>query len=531
MTLPGSQWWRRATIYQIYLRSFQDSNGDGVGDLAGARQRLGYLEWLGVDGIWLSPIMPSPNQDWGYDVTDFCAVDPELGTIEDLDALVDDARRRGIAVLLDLVPTHTSGYHPWFIDALSGPGAVHRDYYVWATKADGRVPNNWTMVSGASAWSFDERSREYYLHNFLPGQPDLNWWHPPVHDEFEKILRFWFDRGISGFRIDVAHGLYKDAELRDNPPTGPEDHPMVRGGQLRPVYSGNRPEGHAVYRRWRRVASSYDPERVLLGETWLFDFADLASYYGAAEPELHLAFNFPFFFADLRAHDLAEVVEGTLAELPSGAVPVWTASNHDGGRFPTRWCGGDVRAVKAALLVLATLPGTVVLYQGDELGMTDVEVPPERRLDPVGLTNPDRQGRDRCRTPMPWSPAHNAGFTDNEVSPWLPLGEHAATNVETERADPESVLNFWRGLVGLRKAGEIGAVEPVQHVVAGDQVWAFRVGASTTVANLSDRPARLSAGTAAHLQVLVSTGRRRPGEPLGADPRLGPWEALVASPG
>lgn len=526
-----SPWWRGATLYQVYVRSFQDSNGDGVGDLLGVRQRLDYLEWLGIDGVWLSPIMRSPNEDWGYDVSDYTAVHPELGTLEDLDRLVEDAGRRGISVLLDLVPSHTSNRHPWFVDAVSGKGARHRDYYVWAAPRDDRgAPNNWSMFSGNSAWSMDTSSGEYYLNGFLPDQPDLNWWHPPVHEEFEKILRFWFDRGIAGFRIDVAHALYKDAQLRDDPPTGPDDHPVVRQGRLRSVYSGNRPEVHEVYRRWRQIAASYDPERLLLGETWVFDFEDLASYYGRTEPELHLAFNFPFFFAELRARELAEVVEATVAQLPIGATPVWTASNHDGGRFPTRWCHGDTQAVKAALLVLATLPGTAVLYQGDELGMTDVEIPVERRLDPVGRGDPNGPVRDRCRTPMPWSPGHNAGFTAEEACPWLPLGEHGATNVESERADPASVLNFWRKLAALRRAGKIGAVEPLERLRADDQVWAYRVGESITIANLSGQPARIHASESLGAGVTVSTNPDREGKPTREGLDLDPWEAMVSAP-
>lgn len=528
MTKLTSQWWRNATIYQIYLRSFQDSNGDGIGDLRGVSRRLDYLKSLGVDALWLSPIMPSPNEDWGYDITDFYAVDPALGTLQDLDELIAGAGQRGMAVLMDLVPTHTSGHHPWFKNALSGKEAAYRRYYVWARpRADGGPPNNWTMVTGASAWVLDQASGEYYLCNFLPGQPDLNWWHPAVHEEFERILRFWSDRGVAGFRIDVAQGLYKDDQLRDDPPPGPGDHPVVRAGRLRSVYSGNRPEVHPVYRRWREIASSYDPERVLLGETYVFDFADLASFYGREGPELHMAFNFPFFFAELRAPDLAQVVEATLAELPSGAVPVWTASNHDAGRFASRWCGGDVAKVKAALVMLATLPGALVLYQGDELGMTDVDVPVEQRLDFPGLADHNGLGRDRCRTPMHWSPAINAGFTDEGVCPWLPLGEHSAINAEREGEDPTSVLNLWRTLAAMRKAGRIAASEKMERVQTNEQVWAYRVGQSTTIANLSDRRAHVTALAAARAPVAVSSSGMCEGEVLGQEFELRPWEVLV----
>ena len=224
------------------------------------REGLDYLKWLGVDAIWLSPTMPSPNTDWGYDVSDYYGVHPDLGTLEDLDRLIAEARERDIAVMLDLVPNHTSDAHPWFVDALTGREAEHRDYYVWAdAKADGSPPNNWLCATGAPAWTYDKTSGQFYLHNFLRDQPDLNWWHQPVHQEFDKIIRYWFDRGVAGFRIDVAHGLYKDALLRDNPLPPPTDHPALRRGGLRPVYSANRPEVHEIYRHWRQIADAYAP--------------------------------------------------------------------------------------------------------------------------------------------------------------------------------------------------------------------------------------------------------------------------------
>ncbi|HMK96866.1 MAG TPA: alpha-amylase family glycosyl hydrolase, partial [Acidimicrobiales bacterium] len=486
-------WWRCATIYQLYVRSFRDSNGDGFGDLAGAREGLSYLQWLGVDGAWLSPTMPSPDTDWGYDVSDYYAVHPELGTLDELARFVEEARARGISVLLDLVPNHTSDKHAWFADALSGKEAQHRSYYVWAApKPDGGLPNNWTDATDNPAWSLDDRSGEYYLHNFLPTQPDLNWWDGRVHEEFQQILRYWFDRGIAGFRIDVANGLYKDAQLRDNPPAQPGDHPASRRGKYRPEYSANRPEVHEVYRQWHQIAGSYSPGRLLLGETWDFDLARLASYYGREAPELNLAFNFPFFFSELRAPALSAVVAATLAQLPEGATPVWTASNHDAGRFATRWCAGDMRAVKAALVVLATLPGTLVLYYGDELGLTDVDVPRELQVDKMSLACPERLSRDRCRTPLPWTPEENGGFTVATARPWLPLGEHSTTNVQSERADPGSVLSFWRQLSALRRDGKISGLGALQRVAVDDQVWAYRVGEATTVANLSGRPAKVA---------------------------------------
>lgn len=525
-------WWRSATVYQIYVRSWRDSNGDGNGDLKGVADGLDYLEWLGVDCIWLSPTMPSPNTDWGYDVADYRGVQPDFGTLADMDNLVDQARQRGISVMLDLVPNHTSSAHPWFVDALKGPGSEHRNYYVWAKpKPDGSVPNNWLDATGGPAWAWDEASGEYYLHNFLATQPDLNWWEPRVHREFEQILRFWFDRGIAGFRIDVAHGLYKDALLRDNPPPSPTDHPVIRAGTYRPEFNCRRPEVHPLYQRWREVSDSYQPERALLGETWEFDPERFGAFYGREKPELHMNFNFTFVMADFGARPLAEVVEPMLDALPPGATPVWTASNHDVGRFPSRWCAGDSRAVRVALLVLAALPGTMVLYYGDELGMPDVDVPPEARLDEMSLAQPDKPGRDRCRTPMPWSDEPNGGFSAPGAVPWLPLGEHATTNVSAERADEASVLHFSRHLNRLRREEGLGEVAPLQRLWLDDQVWAFRCGPTLTVVNLSPRAGRCPLPASAlpdGTRVLVATDAARQGRQLEATIELAPWEGLVA---
>ena len=292
----GTPWWHGAVIYQLYVRSWRDSDGDGYGDLRGIIERLDHLAWLGVDAVWLSPTMPSPDEDWGYDVSDYRGVHPELGTMAELDQLIAEAGQRGLRVLLDLVPNHTSSAHPWFIEARGGPGREYRDYYVWADPAPGGgPPNNWRDATGRPAWALDDRGGQYYLHNFLPSQPDLNWWNPAVHEEFRQILRFWFDRGVAGVRIDVAQGLYKDAELRDNPPE-PVRSPLAGRSGQRAVYSANRPESHAVFRDWRQLADGYRPPRLLLGETWVADLNRLAEFHGD-DDELQLAFNFLFVFA------------------------------------------------------------------------------------------------------------------------------------------------------------------------------------------------------------------------------------------
>jgi alpha-glucosidase len=474
--MPSSRepWWRGGVLYQIYPRSFADSNGDGVGDLAGIRARLDYLEWLGVDGLWLNPTFPSPNKDWGYDVSDYCAVHSELGTTDELDRLVTEAGQRGIRILLDLVPAHTSDRHEWFLESRSSRESPRRGWYIWRDEADAQE-----SVFGGSAWTYDEQTKQYYHHRFLAGQPDLNWLNGDVRDAFEEILRFWFERGIAGFRIDVVHELVK------NPPDRP-DLPQI----------------HAVLQRWRKLADAYDPQRLLLGETWVLELERMVAFYGAGEDELHLAFNFPFMFAGLDSAALAGIVAQTEALLPPAAWPVWALSNHDVARFATRICDEDDAKVRCALLFLLGLRGTAVLYYGDEIGMRQVEIPPERVL--------DVHDRDGARTPMPWG---DAEWRD----PWLPLGNNVMSVAE-QRKDSGSVLSFCRELLHLRREREELVSGTYALLETPPGIWSWRRGEGTVVAvNLSDQAARTGLGG----RVLLSTaGREDPGE-------LGPWEGTV----
>jgi alpha-glucosidase len=507
-------WWRDGVLYQIYPRSFADSDGDGIGDLRGITSRLDHLEWLGIDGIWLNPTMASPNDDWGYDVADYRSMHPDLGTLADLDELIAEAGRRGIRVLLDLVPNHTSDRHEWFQDALGGRAARHRDFYVWADPAaDGGPPNNWLSNFGGSAWTRDEPSGQYYLHNFLPSQPDLNWFNDAVRDEFDAILRFWFDRGVAGFRIDVCHAIVNDRELRDDPPASPDDHPHIQERGLRQVFSMNRPEVHDVLRRWRAVARQEDPERILVGETYVLELEQLFPFYGEGEDELHMAFNFLFVHSHLDAEQLRAVVEGVEGGLPELSWPVYTGSNHDAGRLATRWAGGDEAKARCALLMLLTLRGTPFLYYGDEIALPEVDVPEGQRLDPV----PDN--RDGCRTPMPWTAG--GGFTDGDAT-WLPAGDPAARNVADQREDPRSVLHLVRDLIALRRqrADLRGGSYATLPAPAG--AWAYRRGDGTVVAvNLSGEPVAVDArGT-----VVIATDRAGEGEPFGGE--LAPWSGVV----
>jgi alpha-glucosidase len=441
-----------------------------------------------VDGIWLNPIHPSPNVDWGYDVSDFMGVHPDLGTLADVDRLVREAGRRGIRALLDLVPNHTSDRHPWFRE--------RPDYYVWADE----VPNNWTSIfGGGSAWQLDPDRGRYYLHNFASAQPDLDWWNPDVRAEFERILRFWFDRGVAGFRIDVAHALVKDRELRDEP------RPNER------VFSMNRPETHEILRSWRGIADGYEPPRVLVGEVYVLDLPAWAAYYGSGSDQLDLAFNFTLAHASLDAAQMRSIVAKTEELLPAGAWPGWTGSNHDAGRLTTRWCRGDEALARCALLLLLTLRGTPFLYYGDELALADGKVVPDRILD---VATPSR---DPCRTPMPWS--SDGGWRD----PWLPLVD-TSRNVEDQRRDPASTLHFTKALIALRREREELRAGSYTEVAAPPGAWVWRRGESVLVAvNLGSTAVEIEAAG----RIALGTARGRDGERLDGRLRLEPAEGAV----
>lgn len=519
-------WWRHGVLYEIYPRSFADTDADGVGDLPGIVDKLDYLAWLGVDGIWLNPTFPSPNADWGYDVSDYIGVHPRLGTLADLDRLVERAGARGIRVLLDLVPGHSSDRHPWFVEARADRGSPRRSWYVWADPGpDGGPPNGWESVFGGGAWELDEASGAYYLHTFLREQPELNWREQEVRGEFERILRFWLDRGVAGFRIDVAHRIVKSREVAD-PGAVATRLPQPHGRPELPAVPPVDVEAtHEVLRSWRTLADGYEPDRVLIGETYVLDVADMATYYGSGVDELHLAFNFPFAHSLFDADELAGAVAATEAALPVDAWPVWSASNHDLGRLATRWCGGDGRRVRCALLLLLTLRGTPVLYAGDEIGLPDVDVPRDRLLDPVGLRDlPGEAGRDRCRTPMHWHSAPGAGFTEPGVEPWLPLGDAQSCNVAAQRDDPTSVLAFCRVLIALRRSWPSLHAGGYRRRESPPGTWAWHRGDDAVVAvNLADTPARLADICGA---VAIATGRERGGEQV-TELALEPWEGVV----
>ncbi len=414
-----------SVVYQIYLRSFAG------GDLAGVTSKLDYLSRLGVDRISLSPVHPSPNVDWGYDVADYYAVHPDYGTVDDLDELIAAARAHNIDVWLDLVPNHTSDQHPWFTE--------RPEFYVWSKT----VPNDWTSIfTGKSAWTWHEGRQRYYLHQFAPQQPDLDWWNPGVRDEFDRILRFWFDRGVRGFRIDVAHGIIKDKQLRNR----------VR-------YMRNRPEVHEVFARWQVVAAEHDLKPMLMGETYV----PLDEMFAYAE-HLDLVQNFDFLRAPFTVEALRPIVERTVAGLPANRRPVWFGSNHDHSRMATRWAQGDERKHRAALFLLLTLPGVAILYQGDEIGLEDGLVPKDRIRD---LAMPSR---DPERTPMPWT--RSGGEWQD---PWLPLDT-------TRNVEDSSIVGYTRDLIAQCKALPPDRYETLPST---EGVWAYRRGDATCVLNMA----------------------------------------------
>jgi alpha-glucosidase len=440
-------WWQTGTFYQIYPRSFQDSNGDGIGDLDGIRQRLDYLVWLGVDAIWISPIYPSPMHDFGYDVADYCGIDPVFGSLEAFDRLIDEAHTKQVKVILDFVPNHTSIEHPWFRASRRSRADPKRDWYIWRDAApDGGPPNNWISNFGGSAWSWDESTGQYYYHAYLAEQPDLNWRNPEVRAAMHEVLRFWLRRGVDGFRVDVMWHLIKDAAFRDNPPNPAwtKDDPQI--DRLLPVYSADQPEVHDVVFGMRQVLDEFE-NRVLIGEIYL-PLEKLVAYYGKDLTGAHLPFNFQLLSTAWRAPDIAELVEKYQAALPAGGWPNWVLSNHDRPRIAAR---AGLEQARIGAMLLLTLRGTPTLYYGDELGIGHVEIAPDLVKDPWAKREPGLGvGRDPSRTPMQWDAAAFAGFSEHE--PWLPLTpDHKARNVAVMKIDETSILFLVQRLLHYRR--------------------------------------------------------------------------------
>jgi alpha-glucosidase len=508
------RWWQDGIIYEIFPLSFMDGDGDGIGDLKGIARRLDYVASLGVDAVWLTPIYPSPLKDFGYDVSDYTGVHPRLGSLAVFDDLVARVHGRGLRIILDLVPNHTSDQHPWFIASRSSRADPKRDWYLWRDPAPGGgPPNNWVSYFG-SGWTFDPTTGQYYFHQFRDAQPELNYGNPDVLGAMLDVMRFWLDRGVDGFRVDVIPCLAKDPEFRDDPP-----NPDFAAGQS--VYfsvlhdrTRNQPAGHQLVRRMRRALDEYD-DRVLIGE---LDPSDgLVAYYGRNLDECHLPFNFNLIFEPWDPRILRPIIDAYDASLPEGAWPDWVIGNHDQRRIASRVGDGQARV---AQMLLLTLRGTPICYYGDELGMANTVIPAARMLDRNGMTDDEieRNSRDPARTPMQWDAGPNAGFCPPGVDPWLPVsGAHALTNVAVENADPRSMLNLFRRLAAIRRetlALTRGTYRSVDPGVARVLMFERAAGRQRieVCLNLSSRPATVAVGELGRRgEILVSTHLDRQG--------------------
>lgn len=501
------EWWRDAVFYQVYVRSFADSDGDGVGDLPGITSRLPHLAELGVDALWITPFYPSPQHDHGYDVADYCDVDPRFGSLEDADALLREAHDLGIRVIVDLVPNHTSSEHAWFRAALAaGPGSPERERYLFRDSPDTAStpaappvtlpPNNWRSLFGGPAWE-QVADGQWYLHIFDRTQPDLNWSNPEVRAMFEDVLRFWLDRGVDGFRVDVAHGLVKEEGLPDQRFTEAEQQSLstslIDPGSMEHEPMWDQPEVHDVYRDWHRILATYPGERMVVAEAWTRDAESLARYI--RPDEMQQAFNFHWLSAPWSAAAFTDVIVSTLAAVrPVDASPTWVLDNHDVVRPTTRYGGGPVglARAKASTMAMLALPGSSYLYQGEELGLEEVDVDREHWQDPRALRT-GLPGRDGCRVPLPWSGDRAPyGFGPGSGQPWIPQpAGWGQLSVAAQREDPTSTLSFYRELLRVRRSFASSAGEQVEFLDLGTDVLAFRRGEITVMVNCGAEPVAL----------------------------------------
>lgn len=497
---PAHEWWRGGVIYQIYPRSFNDSNNDGIGDLAGITQKMGYIKSLGVDAIWISPFFKSPMKDFGYDVSDYKAIDPIFGTMNDFEAMVAEAKKHKLQVMIDLVLNHTSDEHPWFKESRSSRDNPKADWFVWADpKADGCPPNNWMSIFGGSAWEWDATRRQYYLHNFLRSQPDLNFHNPDVRAAMLDVVQFWLDKGVHGFRLDTVNFYFHDQKLRNNPAHkvhGPRiDVPDANpyGMQLH-KYDKSQPENLAFLEELRQLTDKY-PHTTMVGEIGDDRAVKLMADYTRKHKRLHMAYSFSLLSPRFGADYVRQIVEEHEATLGSG-WPCWAFSNHDVMRVASRWCHDDTdRAAFSKVLVglLCTLRGSVCVYQGEELGLPEADVPYERLQDPYGITFwPEFKGRDGCRTPMPWqAKAPHGGFSQAE--PWLPVpGEHSRIAIDEQESHADSVLQHYRRFVNWRNSYEVLRTGTMRFIDAPENCLAYirKRGKETVlvVINLGNAP-------------------------------------------
>jgi alpha-glucosidase len=485
-----SLWWQSGIIYEIYPRSFQDSNGDGLGDIGGIISRLDYLQDLGINAVWIAPIYPSPMADFGYDISDYTGIHPMFGTQADFDELLTAVHRRGMKLILDIVPNHSSDRHPWFLESRLSRDNPKRDWYIWKDALpDGSPPNNWLAAFGGSAWEWDKATAQYYYHTFLKEQPDLNWRNPQVQTVMLDVMRYWLDRGVDGFRVDVMWYLIKDEYFRNNPVNRNYESHMPDCDQLLPVYSSDQPEVHDIVRMMRKLIDDY-PERIIIGEIYL-PIDKLVTYYGMDTKGAHLPFNFQLLTLPWDARLISAAIGEYEGALPEGGWPNWVLGNHDRPRIASR-VGGDQARVAAILLL--TLRGTPTIYYGEEIGMRDVPIPLDEIQDPQGKRMPDKNlSRDPMRTPMQWNDGPNAGFTDSQ--PWLRLARNFRThNVHAQQDDPQSMLTLYKRLINIRQtepALQVGQYIPVHadHQIIAYIRKAEGAAAFLVILNLTHRPA------------------------------------------
>ena len=492
-----AEWWRGSVTYQVYPRSFQDSDGDGIGDLKGITSRLPYLADLGVDAIWLSPIFKSPMADMGYDVSDYTDIDPLFGTLEDFDTLLDTAHGLGLKVIIDQVISHSSDQHPFFAQSRAARDGEKADWYVWAdAKPDGSPPNNWLSVFGGSAWEWDPRRRQYYLHNFLPSQPDLNFHNPDVQDWLLSVLRFWVDRGVDGFRLDTVNYYFHDAKLRSNGPLAPRDNlPPVNPYEMQDhEFSKSRPENIGWLERLRSLLDEY-PDRTMVGEVGDAPHRNVQIMADYTRPgRLHMAYSFDMLGPEFTAQHFRSKVEGFFSGAPDG-WPMWAFSNHDVIRHATRWAsfGSPEAVAKCAAAMLLSFEGSICLYQGEELGQTETDILFEELTDPPGIRFwPDYKGRDGCRTPIVWDASAHGGFTTG--TPWLPVkAPQLAQNVAGQWGRADSVLEFYRQMLAFRRATPALITERTQFMDLPEPLLGFFRGQDMAcLFNLSAYPVTLT---------------------------------------
>lgn len=452
-------WWQTGIFYQVYPRSFQDSNGDGVGDLKGIIQRLDYLKWLGVTAVWVSPVYPSPMADFGYDIADYTGIHPLFGTMTDFDELLQEVHARGMKLILDLVPNHTSDEHPWFQESRSSRTNPKRDWYIWKDGNNGALPNNWLSVFGGPAWEWDEHTGQYYYHAFLTKQPDLNWRNPEVQKAMLDVMRFWLDKGVDGFRVDVMWHMIKDAQFRDNPPNLSYQEHMSEYDKLLPIFSTDQQEVHAIVEQMRGLLDAYD-ERMMIGEIYL-PIEKLVVYYGIDNKGAHLPFNFQLITLPWQAQQISAAITSYEGALPANGWPNWVLGNHDQTRIASRI---GLQQARVAAMMLLTLRGTPTIYYGDEIGMQDVPIPLNEVQDPQGLNMPGKHlSRDPERTPMQWDNTLHAGFTTGK--PWLRISRnHTHRNVQLQKVQEDSLLNLYYRLIHFRQkepALNLGTYHPL----------------------------------------------------------------------